>query len=166
MAGWGSGPHSVHRDLCHLLQLLLPGPVSCSFLLREGELRVHHLCDAFVFAFRAISIWHHRFCGCRPLKTVWLEQIISDKLKAPWSHFHEGGKKNQTKNWRLIFFMVDASSMLFREQKESIGLRREGKIWGMCMIPFFFFYFTALSHVATHLVFRTIADFHISLFLK
>lgn len=49
--------HTLSTEaLCHLLQLLLPGPVSCSFLLREGELPVHYLCDAFVFAFCAIFI--------------------------------------------------------------------------------------------------------------
>lgn len=87
---------------------------------------------------------------------MWLEQIISDKLKAPWSHFHEGGKKNQTKNQRLIFLMVEASSLLFREQKESLGLRREGKMRGMGMHLFFF---TVLSQVAAHLVLEQLLTF-------
>lgn len=137
MTSWRSGLHSVHRGPCHLLQLLLLGLASCIFFPRERKLHVHHLCDAFAFAFYTIFIWHHRFCGCRPLKTVCPEQIIFDKLKAPWSHLHEGGEKNQTPNWSFLFLLVDdEDSVLFREQKESTGLEERERC-GVCVCMYF-----------------------------
>lgn len=35
------------------------------------------------------------------------------------------------------YLVVSAGSILFREQKESIGLGIEGKMWGMCRHVFF-----------------------------
>lgn len=133
----GSGLHSVHRGPCHLLQLLLPGPASCSFLLREGEFPVHHLCDAFAFAFYTIFIWHHRFCGCRPLKTVWPEQIISDKLKAPWSHLHEGGKKFRPQIESLAFSQW-MQVLFYLENKRKTWDLEERERCGVCVCTYVF----------------------------
>ena len=79
-------------------------------------------------------------------KTDYIWQVESFMEPFPWRR-----KKNSNQNWRLIFLIVDASSILFRKQKESIWLGREGKMWSMCM----YLFFVALSQVATHLVFRT-----------
>lgn len=84
--------------------------------------------------------------------TDYIWQVESSMEPFPWRR----KKKNQTKNRRLIFLMVEASSLLFREQKESLGLRREGKMRGMGMHLFFF---TVLSQVDAHLVLEQLLTF-------
>lgn len=63
-------------------------------------------------------------------RTDYIWQVESAMKPSPWRR----GKKNQIPNWSFIFLLADdEDSVLFREQKESTGVGRERKMWGMCM---------------------------------